>query len=324
MKIYFYCEENGCKNSGVPVLLGEANEYLSLIDDGCIALGSTDTDRSGFLESAICLGGFDGIHLGHRALFDEAKKYKKWGVLLFDRNTKGNGNLTTQSEKIKLIETLGADYVVIAEFSERFSKRTPKEFADFLENILKVSHIICGYDYRFGYMASGDANELGKLCKKADVTVLEPVSVGEAPIKSTAIRELIKFGDIESANALLGYNYKVSGTVERGFGNGRKMGLPTANISYEAEKLLPPDGVYYGRVFDMDAVINVGKNPTFDAKVRTVEVHIPNFDGNLYGKKIEAEFLEKIREDIKFDSIKSLIRQINKDIEYVKGRRHNG
>lgn len=320
MKIYFFCEENGTKNSGKPVFLGDANEYLRLLSEGATAIGSTVIEENDFLDTAICLGGFDGIHKGHKTLFDIAKSHGKWGVLLFDRNIKGNENLTTQHEKIKLIEEYSADYIIIAEFSEKFSKRTPSEFTDFLENTLKVSHIVCGYDYRFGYMAKGDAKALQNLCKKAEVTSVAPVRNGEMPIKSTDIRALIKKGDIEPANELLGHSYTVSGTVEKGLGNGRKMGFPTANIGYPDEKLLPADGVYYGKALGFDAVINIGKNPTFDAKKRTVEVHIPEFSKDIYGKFLEVEFLERIRNDIKFDSIENLIMQINKDIDYVKGR----
>lgn len=320
MEIYFFCEDNGTKNSGKPVSFGDANEYLRLLADGCCAIGSTDIRENDFLDSAICLGGFDGIHKGHKALFDVAKAHGRWGVLLFDRNIKGNENLTTQSEKIKLTEECGAEYVLVVEFSEQFSKRTPQEFIDFLENILKVSHIVCGYDYRFGHMAKGDADALKELSKKAEVTALEPVEFNGKPIKSTHIRSLIKKGDIICANELLGYNYAVSGNVEKGLGNGRKMGFPTANIAYSEEKLLPADGVYYGKMFGRDAVINVGKNPTFDAQKRTVEVHIPDFSKDIYGEFATVEFLEKIRDDIKFDSIENLIMQINKDIDYVKGR----
>lgn len=299
MEIYFYSEENGIiEENG-----GKEEKYLG---------------------AAICLGGFDGIHKGHKSLFSEAEKCGKWGVLFFDRNIKGNENLTSQQEKISIIESYGADFVVVVEFSERFSKRSPEEFVDFLENTLKVSNIICGYDYRFGHKASGDANTLKNLCKNAKVTVIEAVKSDEQPIKSTEIRELIKKGDIEKANMLLGHPFMISGRVEKGFGNGRKMGIPTANISYSDNKILPSDGVYYGTVNDMDAVINIGKNPTFNAKKRTVEVHIPEFAGDLYEKRIIVTLLGKIRNDIKFDSIEDLILQINKDIEYVKGRVKHG
>lgn len=321
MKVYFYCEENGTKNSGVPVLLGEACEYLDLIKDGCTAVASCDTREYDFKNTAICLGEFDGVHLGHKALFDEAKSNGKWGVLLFDRNIKGNEELTTQEEKIKLIETYGADYIVITEFSEEFSKKTPEEFASFLENTLKVSHVICGYDYHFGFKASGDASALKKLCKKSTVKIIDSVNLNGKSIKSTFIRNYIKTGDVLGANSFLGYNYSISGIVEKGFGNGRKMGFPTANIAYHDNKLLPKDGVYFGKVKDMDTVINIGKNPTFDAEKRTVEVHIIDFSEDIYGQNIKAEFLGKIRDDIKFNSIEGLIMQINNDIEYVKGRK---
>lgn len=321
MKVYFYCEENGTKNSGVPVFLGEACEYLDLIKDGCTAVASCDTREYDLQNTAICLGEFDGVHLGHRALFEEAKSFGKWGVLLFDRNIKGNEILTTQAEKIKIIENYGADYIVIAEFSDSFSKKTPEEFADFLENILKVENIICGYDYRFGYKASGDAITLEQLCKTSVVTILDSVNSDGEPIKSTVIREYIKAGNILLANKLLGYNYRMSGTVVKGLGNGRKMGFPTANIEYYDNKLLPTDGVYYGKVDDADAVINVGKNPTFNAEKRTVEVHILDFSEDIYGQSIAVEFVDKIRDDIKFKSIEKLVERINKDIEYVKGRK---
>ena len=164
MDIYFYCEYNGCKNSGKPVNIGTDSEYLAAVRDGALAIAGTE--EGDFSGSAICLGNFDGVHIGHRALFEAAKKHKKWGVLLFDRNTKGSTLLTTQSEKIKIISELGADFTVIAEFSEKFSHKSPEEFVEFLKNILKVNVAVAGYDYRFGHMASGGKNELLSLCEK--------------------------------------------------------------------------------------------------------------------------------------------------------------
>jgi len=300
MITYFYSEEKG------------------IVADGC------ENGKEIFVDSAICLGGFDGVHLGHKALFSEAKKYGTWGVLLFDRNIKGDENLTTSEEKIDLIEKCKSDYIIIAEFSDKFSKKSPEEFVSFLENTLKVSHIVCGYDYRFGYNASGNSETLTTLCRSSKVSVIDAVKINDTPIKSTLIRELIKKGEIEKANELLGHSYMITGVVEKGFGNGKKMGLPTANVAYCVNKLLPSDGVYYGVINGMDAVINVGKNPTFDAKKRTVEVHIPDFSKDIYGENISVQFVEKIRDDKKFDSIDDLILQINKDIGYVKGRANNG
>ncbi len=318
MDIYFYCERKGCINSGKPVLLGNSDEYLEASLGGAVAIGGTK--EGDFSDSAICLGNFDGVHLGHRALFDAAKKYEKWGVLLFDRNTKGSTLLTTQPEKIRILSGLGADYVVIAEFSKEFSHKSPVQFVEFLKDKLRVNTVIAGYDYRFGYKASGSKDELTRLCEnfEIDAEIVESVKIDGEAVKSTKIRELINSGDIRCANRLLGYNYTVSGVVGKGFKNGTKMGFPTANIEYSPEKLLPPDGVYKGKISGYDAVINIGKNPTFDAEERTVEAHLIDYSGDLYEKEIVAEFIFRIRDDKRFESVEELITQIEDDIKYVK------
>ena len=278
--------------------------------------------QADFSGTTLCLGYFDGVHLAHKALFDRAREYEKWGVLLLDKNVKNLPLLTTLDEKIKLIEESGADYAIIAEFSERFMSRTPDEFADFLKNTLNVSGVVAGYDYRFGKCAAGDSALLkefaGKLGFSAEI--VDAKCLDGEPIKSTKIREYVKKGDLPLANALLGYPYIISGIVEKGFGNGHKLGFPTANIAHSDDKLLPPDGVYKGQVLGKNAVVNIGKNPTFSAKHRTVEVHIIDFSEDLYGKEIEVSLVEKIRDDIKFENIEDLIDRIKKDIEFVKGK----
>lgn len=322
MKVYTYSEYNGCKNTGKPVFLCNSSEYRQMLCEENLTAVIGNGLVGDFFGTTICLGYFDGVHLAHKALFDVAKSQGEWGVLLFDKNVKNMPLLTTMQEKIRLIEDAGADYVVIADFSEKFMSRTPLEFADFLKNTLKVSGVVAGFDYRFGKNAQGDAILLKELSGEFgfSANIVEAKYLDEEPIKSTKIRDLIKSGDVLSANKFLGYLYIVSGVVEKGFGNGHKLGFPTANIAYDDEKLLPPDGVYAGRVLEKNAVINIGKNPTFEAKRRTVEVHILDFDGDLYGKHIEAEFLEKIRDDIKFEKLEDLIERIKKDIEFVKGR----
>lgn len=275
-----------------------------------------------FSETTLCLGYFDGVHLAHRVLFDRARAHEKWGVLLFDKNVKGIPLLTTLDEKISLIRNSGADYVIITEFSERFMSRTPYEFADFLKNTLNVSGVVAGYDYRFGKDAAGDSELLKELARwfGFSAEIVDAKCINGEPIKSTKIREYIKCADLPRANALLGYPYMISGIVEKGLGNGHKLGFPTANIAYDDEKLLPPDGVYKGQVLGKDAVINIGKNPTFSASNRTIEAHIIDFSEDLYGKPIEISLMEKIRDDIKFENIEDLVCRIKKDIEFVKGR----
>lgn len=271
--------------------------------------------------SCIALGDFDGVHRGHRKIF-EAASDGEWGVLLFDRNTKGKPLLTTMREKLSIIEGLGADYAFITEFDESFRKQTPRQFTEFLAR-LGAGSIAVGYDYRFGYKALGDTGLLTKLAaeKGMAVKIVDAVTENGVPIKSTDIRELVRTGEIAAANRLLGYNYTVCGTVEKGLANGRKLGFPTANVGYEENKLLPGDGVYFGRTENGLCVINVGKNPTFNAEKRTVEAHILDFDRDIYGEHIALEFIEKIRDDITFDNINDLKNQITNDVKKVKERR---
>lgn len=322
MDIYSYREKDISINSGKLIHCCDSKEYLWYLEESnatAVFFAGDEDDISG---TCICLGDFDGVHIGHRALFEAAKKHGKWGALIFDRNIKGGYLLTTLAEKLRRLEAAGADYVVIATFCEKFSQRTPEEFVKFLKNTLCVDAVVAGYDYRFGHKAAGDTVELLRLCGEQviEVEIIEPVTFENEPVKSTKIRELIRCGDIERANRLLGYNYSVFGEVIKGLQNGIKMGFPTANVSYDCDKLLPPDGVYYGSTEGNRAVINIGKNPTFNAEERTLEAHIIDYYGDLYGSIITVEFIEKIRDDIKFDDINELIKKIQKDVEYVKGR----
>ena len=321
MDIYFYSENENCINSKKAVLLGNSTDVLDAISSGASALGGIK--KGDFSNSVVCLGDFDGVHKGHRALFSEAQKSGRWGVLIFDRNIKNVPLLTTMYEKIAKIKECGADFIIIAEFSKAFSHKTPAEFVGFLKNDLKVSGVVAGYYYRFGYKASGDADALEKLCKDDGISVkiIDELKDASGAIKSTRIREAVKNGNMPLANELLGYPYLISGKVVAGFKNGRKMGIPTANIDFDEQKLLPKDGVYFGKAEDMDAVINVGKNPTFDAKDRTVEVHIMDFSKDLNKKHINVSFLEKIRDEKKFLKKEELTKQIKSDIDWVKNRK---
>jgi len=276
-------------------------------------------------NTTICLGDFDGIHKGHRQIFKKAKEQGEWGVFLFNTNSKGEPSVLTLNEKISIIRELGAKYVISADFEQEIRTKSPKEFIDVLAD-MKISGVSVGYDYRFGYNAVGDTMLLEKLCTKNNINtfVVDAVKDSNLPIKSTKIRELIKNGEMEEATRLLESPYLILGTVVKGFENGRKMGFPTANIAVPAEKLLPPDGVYKGLVNGKRSIINIGKNPTFNAKNRTVEAHIIGFDGNLYGESITVELLKKVRDEIKFDSVNELKNQIKSDIKNVMEGNENG
>lgn len=266
--------------------------------------------------TTICLGDFDGLHKGHRKVLAEAAQNGDWGALLFTHNSKGEKELLTLSEKLILLKEAGAKYAFAADFEGELKDKSPEEFVEILKKT-GVSAVAVGYDYRFGKGASGDAGLLKELCAKRGirVTVADAVTENGEPVKSARIRELIKNGDIKEANRLMESPYMISGKVVRGCGNGRLLGFPTANIAFPEYKLLPQDGVYKGKVKGRGAVINVGKNPTFDAVKRTVEVHIPSESGDLYGENITVEFTGRIRGEIKFNSKDELISQIRKDIE---------
>ncbi|MBR4720850.1 MAG: bifunctional riboflavin kinase/FAD synthetase [Clostridia bacterium] len=269
--------------------------------------------------TAICLGDFDGVHTGHRQVLLEASKTGDWGVLLFTHNSKGEKEILTLLEKLAVLKKLGAKYAVSADFKEELKEKSPEEFVQILKE-LKVKSVAVGYDYRFGKNAVGDIPLLKSLCSEygMEVVTAEAKTFGGEPVKSTKIRELIKSGDIKKANILLGSPYMISGKVCKGLGNGTDMGIPTANIEAQKDKLLPKDGVYSGSVGGKKAVINVGKNPTFSAEKRTVEVHIIGEKEDLYGKSLTVEFLDRIRDEIKFRDKNDLILQIKKDIKSVK------
>ena len=270
--------------------------------------------------SCLCLGNFDGVHLGHRRLFDAARKWEKWGALVFDSNFKGDKQLTSVEEKIEIIEKLRADYVVVATPDEDFLGLSGEEFYGILRDRIGVGTLVVGYDFRFGKGAYHTCDDLVRWCEndRIPVHIEDEYDISGEPVKSSRIRKLITEGEISLANALLGYAYFVSGCVEKGFKNGTKMGFPTANVSFDDAKLLPSDGVYKGRIYlkneIRNAVINIGKNPTFDAKKRTLEVHIPNFDEDIYGEAVRVEFDRKIRGEIRFSSMEELIEQIKRDI----------
>ena len=270
--------------------------------------------------TAMCLGDFDGVHKGHRRVFEEAAKTGDWGALLFTHNSKGEKEILTFSEKLALLKKLGAKYALAADFEKELKSKSPCEFVQILESF-KVRTVAVGYDYRFGKDAKGDVGLLKELCKKRgiEVIVAEVFEDNGEPVKSTKIRKLIKNGDIKGANRLLDSPYTISGRVVKGLGNGRILGFPTANIEVSEYKLLPRDGVYKGKIGNKNAVVNIGKNPTFGAEQRTVEVHIIGEEKDIYGENIAVELTERIRDEIKFSKEEDLISQIKRDIESIKG-----
>jgi riboflavin kinase/FMN adenylyltransferase len=286
-----------------------------------------------FKNSVVTIGSFDGIHLGHRRLMemakDSASELNSVSVVLTFHphplkvvNPEAKTKLiTTFEKKIELIEETGIDYLVYITFTPEFANMQPE---DFVKNIivkkLNPLKIIVGHDFGFGANKSGNIALLEKLSVEFgfELSVVEPVIIDDEIVSSTLIRRLVITGKVCAVKRFLGRDYSVHGGVVKGCGRGRQLGFPTANIVPE-EELFPKDGVYvtHVRINDKfyDSVTNVGSNPTFDDALRRIESYIFDFDGDLYDKEIEVFFLERLREEIKFNNVNELESRIKKDIE---------
>jgi riboflavin kinase/FMN adenylyltransferase len=292
-------------------------------------------------QTAIALGNFDGVHIGHQRLIKKMvdianDRGLNSSVLLFENHTKslieGAGPLLISSTEQKngLIKSLGVETIYTIKFDEKLMKLTPEEFIDeILVKRLNVKAIVVGYDYRFGYKASGNSDLLRELGRKYNIQVeiLPPVLINEMVVSSTRIRDLIKDGNLEDAKILLNRNFSIQGKVVSGKNIGKKLGFPTANIEPIANYIMPRIGVYSTEtIVDGNKYLSatsIGYNPTFGDGSIKIESHIIDFNEEIYNKKIELIFIEFIRDEIKFDSVDSLIEQIKKDVSYVKTKRQN-
>lgn len=289
------------------------------------------TDYDG---TVVALGNFDGLHVAHMTIIRNGIRYAKEhnlksGILLFEENTKeltqGKIDIITPNEvKLELLRKEKLDFVYMERFDRSFMQKSPEEFVKYLVNNLHIKAVCVGYDYSFGYKAQGDVPLLKKFGKEYgfEVLVTDAVKIDGTIVASTYIRQLVRAGDVETSARFLGRRYCIEGRVETGKQNGAKMGIRTANVEYDTNMALPCDGVYAGITHVGDnayrSVINIGKNPTFNATERTVESHILDFSGDIYDETVRVCFIKRLRDTIKFDSVDKLVEQINKDIEIAK------
>lgn len=293
--------------------------------------------RTPFKNAVVTIGNFDGMHIGHKALFTEViQKAKEIGgtsvAITFEphpvRVLKQNGQpplITLYEQKLELIERTGIDVLICIPFSLEFAAVSPKAFVeDLLVRRLGMKAMVVGKDYTYGKNRKGTLDTLKADGERLgfDVIVAEWIRVptslaGRA--SSTLIRELVMDGQLAQARELLGRHYQIRGKVVPGRNRGGKLlGCPTANLKLQDE-LCPKNGIYAvtvdwrGRCFK--GVANIGFSPTFDDQRFTVEVHLLDFDRNLYGEKIRVNFIERIRDEIKFNDISALSEQIRKDIQ---------
>jgi len=289
-------------------------------------------------KSILLIGNFDGLHLGHQKVCNEAKKYKKkyklkLGVLTFNplpimffNNKMKNYRLTNDSQKFILLKKMGIDFVINKRFNLKFSKIKSEKF---IKNIIvkktDPKFIFVSSNFRYGNKRKGDVKELITESKKYGFNVIkpEPLRIKKKVVSSTSIRDLLKKGKIREANKLLSRNWVINGDVQRGRQLGKKLGFPTCNIDINNYVLAKP-GVYSIKVtIDeskkiLNGIAYLGYRPTFEGKKLLLEVNLFGFNGNLYKKTLNVYFFNFIRRDKKFKNKISLITQMKKDLTKAK------
>jgi riboflavin kinase / FMN adenylyltransferase len=273
----------------------------------------------------VAIGNFDGVHLGHRALLNAAKgiansQNKKLGVLTFEPPFR----ITPITIKHRLLKDAGVDFVVSLNFNWDFASQSCDDFVQhILKNSLDCAHVVIGEDFRFGQLRKGSSQTI--LDAGINVTAFAPVGDNaQAKYSSSDIRNVISSGDIESANAVLGWNWEMEGVIFRGDRRGHELGYPTANVLMN-DTIHPAYGIYatWVQIEGEDewrmAATNIGIRPMFEVKAGQIEAHILNFeDRDIYGQKLRVRPVKRLRGEAKFASLSDLIVQMAKDCEQAK------
>ena len=288
-------------------------------------------------KSVLLIGNFDGLHLGHQKVCNEAKKYKKkyklkLGVLTFNPlpvmffNKMKNYRLTNDSQKFILLKKMGIDFVINKRFNLKFSKiKSEKFIKNIIVKKIDPKFIFVSNNFRYGNKRKGDVKELITESKKYGFNVIkpQPLRIKKKIVSSSSIRDLLRKGKIKKANKLLSRNWVINGDVQRGRQLGKKLGFPTCNIDINNYILAKP-GVYSIKVtIDeskkiLNGIAYLGYRPTFEGKKLLLEVNLFGFNGNLYKKTLNVYFFNFIRRDKKFKNKISLITQMKKDLTKAK------
>lgn len=287
----------------------------------------------------LTMGTFDGVHLGHQAIIRQLvtgahTENALAAVLTFDphpvailRPEKAPPMLTSASERAALFEALGVDLVITHPFNPEVAALTAHAFMTQIKTHLGLSRFWVGYDFAMGHNREGNIPRLQELGQELGYAlhVVSPITAGEKTISSSQIRKLIAEGQVTEAATLLGRPYKLAGTVVEGAKRGRTIGIPTANLTAEAGRAIPARGVYACRAWvnghPVNAVTNIGLRPTFEnGPVQTsIEAHLLDFSGDLYGQSLALEFIARLRDEQKFSGIEALVAQIRQDIAMARG-----
>ena len=285
----------------------------------------------------LTIGVFDGVHRGHRAIIEKLVREAHEAdapavVLTFHPHPasvltgKEIHCLTTPDERADLLAALGVDVVITQRFTPALSTATATEYMSTLKRTLGLSRLLIGYDFALGKGREGNAARLTEIGSELgySVEVVPAVSDESGVISSTEIRKLVSTGNIAEAADLLGHRYQIGGEVIHGAGRGKKINFPTANIHYPDQKVIPANGIYacwatLGAERFMGAT-NVGFNPTFtpERKVASVESYLLDFDRDIYGEHLKLEFVARLRDELKFDSVEALVEQMHRDVKQTR------
>ncbi|WP_333859166.1 bifunctional riboflavin kinase/FAD synthetase [Clostridium sp.] len=294
-----------------------------------------------FMKSTyIALGSFDGLHLGHMSLINKTIKLAKSNgaksmVFTFKNHPLSTINpdlapkiLMDTECKVNVLRNAGLDIINMANFNREFMKIHPEDFVIHLLNNYRAKGIIVGFNYRFGYKNLGDVSLLKKMSKnyKFSLNVIDSVKYKGQVVSSSIIRTLISDeGDMKKVNKLLTRPFAIQGKVIHGKHLGRKLGFPTINLDYDKKFIIPKGGVYY-TIVQLDngifkGITNVGYNPTTCDNRLSIETHILNFNEDAYGKNAKIHFIERIRDELKFNGLSELANQLKKDKLYASKKK---
>lgn len=285
---------------------------------------------------AVAIGVFDGLHKGHVKVIEKAVERSNSNlasaVITFSGKVKSNdGYLLSEEQKKEKIYSLGIDEIITLDFDE-IKDFSPSHFVnDVLKYMLNVKYVACGYNFRFGRNACGDAQTLKKLCNAAgiEVEIIDAEKISSTNISSTTIREYLKNGKIHEANDMLGYDFAITHKVTEGDKRGSSMGIPTINLCFEDGEIVPRRGVYISKVIydgvEHKAVTNIGIRPTVPLEKPNVESFIIDCNADLYGKTVSVVPIKFLRGEKKFESLTELKSRMELDINQAKLYfEHNG
>ena len=283
-------------------------------------------------DTVLTIGVFDGVHMGHRHLFDflkqEAKDRKLYsGVVTFVNHPRSvlfpeqrTNYLSTIEERVRLLAEEGLDLVIPVTFDLELSGLTARQFIELLRKYLRMSYLVGGPDFALGHQREGNTQVLEALGSEMGFSlhVMDSHYMGEVPVRSTVIREALAEGAVDKAAKLLGRNFVLLGHVSKGHGRGKDLGFPTANLQTESQCLLPGDGIYATWAYlgheRYMAATSIGTNPTFGPGERTVETFLLDLQEDLYGKELRLEFIHRLRDEMRFESVEALKQQIDLDV----------